>query len=53
MAGFSGHGLMHGPVVGRLMAEEILEGRAHTVNIDPFRYDRFLGGELQPEYSVV
>ena len=53
MAGFSGHGLMHGPVVGRLMAEEILEGRAHTVNIDPFRYDRFLGGELQPEYNVV
>jgi sarcosine oxidase subunit beta len=53
MAGFSGHGLMHGPVIGRLMAEEILEGRARTVNIDPFRYDRFLGGELQPEYNVV
>jgi sarcosine oxidase subunit beta len=53
MAGFSGHGLMHGPVVGSLMAEEILDGRAHTVNIDPFRYDRFLGGELAPEYNVV
>jgi sarcosine oxidase subunit beta len=53
MAGFSGHGLMHGPVVGMLMAEEILDGRAHTVNIDPFRYDRFLAGELHPEYNVV
>lgn len=53
MAGFSGHGLMHGPAVGCLMAEEILDGRAHTVNIDPFRYDRFLGGELHPEYNVV
>jgi len=53
MAGFSGHGLMHGPVVGMLMAEEILDGRAHTVDIDPFRYDRFLGGELDPEYNVV
>ena len=53
MAGFSGHGLMHGPVVGSLMAEEILDGRAHTVNIDPFRYDRFLEGELDPEYNVV
>jgi sarcosine oxidase subunit beta len=53
MAGFSGHGLMHGPVVGRLMAEEILDGRAHSVNIDPFRYDRFLERELQPEYNVV
>jgi sarcosine oxidase subunit beta len=53
MAGFSGHGLMHGPVVGLLMAEEILDGGAHTVNIDPFRYDRFLRGELRPEYNVV
>jgi len=53
MAGFSGHGLMHGPVVGSLMAEEILEGRAHSVNIDPFRYDRFLEGELDPEYNIV
>jgi sarcosine oxidase subunit beta len=53
MAGFSGHGLMHGPVVGSLMAEEILDGRAYTVDIDPFRYDRFLGGELHPEYNVV
>jgi sarcosine oxidase subunit beta len=53
MAGFSGHGLMHGPVVGLLVAEEILDGRAHTVDIDPFRYDRFLGGKLDPEYNVV
>jgi sarcosine oxidase subunit beta len=53
MAGFSGHGLMHGPIVGLLMAEEILDGRAHTLNIDPFRYDRFLGGDLDPEYNVV
>ncbi len=53
MAGFSGHGFMHGPVAGLLMAEEILDGRAHTINIDPFRYDRFLMGDLEPEYNVV
>jgi sarcosine oxidase subunit beta len=53
MAGFSGHGFMHGPVAGLLMAEEILDGRAHTVNIHPFRYDRFLVGELHPEYNVI
>jgi sarcosine oxidase subunit beta len=53
MAGFSGHGLMHGPVVGLLMAEEVVDGRAHTVDIDPFRYDRFLTQELHPEYNVV
>ncbi len=53
-AGFSGHGFMHGPVIGLLMAEEILDGRAHTVNIDPFRFDRFLTGkELKAEYNVV
>lgn len=53
MAGFSGHGFMHGPIAGLLMAEEIVDGRAHTVDIDPFRYDRFLVGELAPEYNVV
>jgi sarcosine oxidase, subunit beta len=53
MAGFSGHGFMHGPVAGLLMAEEILDGAAHTVDISPFRYERFLGGELSPEYNVI
>jgi sarcosine oxidase subunit beta len=53
MAGFSGHGFMHGPIAGKLMGEEIVDGRAHTVGIDPFRYDRFLVGELHPEYNVI
>ncbi len=53
MAGFSGHGFMHGPVAGLLMAEEIVDGGAHTIDIAPFRYDRFLVGHLKPEYNVV
>ncbi len=53
MAGFSGHGFMHGPIAGLLMAEEIVDGKAHTIDIAPFRYDRFLVGELSPEYNVV
>lgn len=53
MAGFSGHGFMHGPAAGLLMAEEIVDGRAHTIDIDPFRYDRFLTGRLHPEYHVI
>lgn len=53
VTGFSGHGFMHGPVCGLLMAEELLDGRAHTVNIDPLRYDRFLTQELHPEKNVV
>jgi sarcosine oxidase subunit beta len=53
MAGFSGHGFMHGPAAGLLMAEEIVDGKAHTVDIDPFRIDRFESGNLHPEYNVI
>jgi len=52
-AGFSGHGLMHGPAAGLLMAEEILDGRAHTIDIDPLRWSRFETGATVGEYNVV
>lgn len=52
-AGFSGHGLMHGPAAGLLLAEEILDGRATTINIDPLRYSRFATGAVVGEYNVV
>lgn len=52
-AGFSGHGFMHGPIVGKLMVEEILDGQAHTVNIDDLRYERFALGKKVAEYNVV
>ncbi|HEX4682657.1 MAG TPA: FAD-binding oxidoreductase [Gemmatimonadaceae bacterium] len=56
-AGFSGHGLMHGPAAGMLMAEEILDGRATTIDIDPLRYTRFAAGATSDanmgEYNVV
>jgi glycine/D-amino acid oxidase-like deaminating enzyme len=52
-AGFSGHGLMHGPGTGLLMAEEILDGRAHTIDIDPLRWSRFEAGVGAGEYNVV
>lgn len=51
--GFSGHGFMHGPVCGLLMAEELLDGRAHTVDIDALRYERFSTQQLHPEKNVV
>ena len=41
MAGFSGHGFMHGPIAGQLMAELIADGRAHTVDIAPLDIERF------------
>ncbi len=54
VAGFSGHGFMHGPICGLLMAEELLDGRAHTVNIDDLRYERFeKEGVDVAEFNVV
>lgn len=52
-AGFSGHGFMHGPIVGQLMAEEILDGQAHTINIDDLRYERFTLGQDVREYNII
>jgi sarcosine oxidase subunit beta len=51
--GFSGHGMMHGPVCGLLLAEEILDREAHTLDIAPLRLDRFFEGKEIVEYNVV
>lgn len=40
-AGFSGHGFMHGPAAGLLMAEEILEGGARTIDIQTLKWRDF------------
>lgn len=40
-AGFSGHGFMHGPVAGKLMAELIGRGRAETIDIRCLDIRRF------------
>ena len=49
VAGFSGHGFMHGPIAGQLMAEVILDGRATTVNAAPLALERFARGETNLE----
>jgi sarcosine oxidase subunit beta len=38
--GFSGHGFQHGPAVGRILSELILDGTTRF-DISPFRYGRF------------
>jgi sarcosine oxidase subunit beta len=53
IGGFSGHGFMHGPVCGLLLAEEILDGSAHTLDITPLSIDRFREGREIVEYNVV
>jgi glycine/D-amino acid oxidase-like deaminating enzyme len=50
--GFSGHGFMQSPAVGRAAAEEILEG-ASELDLAPFRLDRFAGDEVFPETLVL
>lgn len=44
--GFSGTGFKIAPAVGACMAELILDGKAQTVDISPFRYERFSEGNL-------
>lgn len=53
VAGFSGHGFMHGPVAGKLMSEIILDGQAHTVDVSMLDLARFSEGREIPEYNVV
>jgi len=53
IGGFSGHGFMHGPICGLLLAEEVLDGRAHTLDITPLYIDRFQEGREMVEYNVV
>lgn len=42
--GSSGHGVMHAPALGQLLAEIILDGRASTLDATPLAPDRFANG---------
>jgi sarcosine oxidase subunit beta len=52
-AGFSGHGFMHGPACGLLLTEEILEGKASTINIDELRLSRLESPDTVGEFNVI
>lgn len=51
--GFSGHGFQHAPVVGRLLAEMIVDGEAVTVDVSGLRLERFADGRPLSETQVV
>lgn len=53
VSGFSGHGFMHGPISGVLMAEIILDGKASTVDVSMLDLARFDEGRLIHEYNVI
>jgi len=51
--GFSGHGFQHAPVVGKLLAEMIVDGQAKTVDVSSLGLERFAEGGLVSEGHVV
>jgi sarcosine oxidase subunit beta len=50
--GFSGHGFMQSPAVGRALAEEIVLG-ASSLDLSPYRLERFAGEAVFPETLVL
>lgn len=51
--GFSGHGFMHGPISGKLMAEILIDGVATSVDVSSLDLARFEEGRLIQEYNVI
>jgi len=49
--GFSGHGFMHSPATGRLMAELIMNGKT-DLDLSLLSLDRFKAGVLQETYFI-
>ena len=51
--GFSGHGLMHAPAVGRALAELIVDGRYESIDLSRLGYQRVVEQAPLPEMSIV
>jgi len=52
-AGFSGHGVQHAAMVARLIAEEVVDGRATTIDLAPLRHGRLAHGAARKEANIV
>ena len=50
--GFSGHGFMQSPAVGRAVAQELLFGES-SLDLTPYRLERFSGDTVFPENLVL
>jgi sarcosine oxidase subunit beta len=51
--GFSGHGVMHSPATGRILADLILRGQCDLLDTRPLGLDRFAAGRLLHETAVL
>lgn len=50
--GFSGHGFMQSPAVGRAVAQDLLEGESEF-DLSPYRLERLAAGAVFPETLVL
>ena len=50
-AGFSGHGLQHGPAVGRAVKELILDGGFRSIDLSRLSYRRVLDNAPLPDFG--
>ena len=52
--GFSGHGVMHSPATGKILADLILQGKTNVVDdVSVLAFERFARGELLHETAVL
>ena len=51
--GFSGHGVMHSPATGRILADLIIHGKSDVVDTELLGFDRFAGGRLLEETALL
>jgi len=51
--GFSGHGIMHAPIAGKLVSELIIDGKSKTLPISEMSIERFEEGETGYEGGVI
>ena len=52
-AGFSGHGLMMSPAIGRVLSEIIRTGRATSAEVAPLAADRFARGAVFQDGAMI
>ena len=51
--GFSGHGVMHSPATGRILADLILRGGTDLIDARTLRFERFREGHLLQETALL
>ncbi len=51
-AGFSGHGVQHGPATGRAVSELVRFGKYRTLDLTPLGYERVRDNRPMPELEV-